>query len=200
MHPGIYYHIYNRGNNGEDLFREARNYPYFLKLYEKYVFPVTDTYAYCLLKYHFHILVRIKNETELVSIKNDKNETIQTQDNHFNPSSHFSNMFNAYSKAINKSYNRTGSLFEERFNRIPVTQDAYLLELIFYIHYNPQKHGLIGDYRNWRWSSYQALIKNSETRLMRDEVIELFGSVRAFAEFHRGKVDEKKLSGIIAED
>ena len=61
LQPGEYYHIYNRGNNGETLFREQRNYPYFLKLYTKYIEPVAETYAYCLLKNHFHFLVRIKN-------------------------------------------------------------------------------------------------------------------------------------------
>ena len=57
---GQYYHIYNRGNNGETIFRDARNYPYFLKLYAEYVEPVAETYAYCLLPNHFHFLVRIR--------------------------------------------------------------------------------------------------------------------------------------------
>jgi hypothetical protein len=39
LHPGRYYHIFNRGNNREDLFREERNYRYFLKLYAKHVHP-----------------------------------------------------------------------------------------------------------------------------------------------------------------
>ncbi|MFZ0531734.1 MAG: hypothetical protein WAM09_01030 [Anaerolineales bacterium] len=202
LQPGIYYHIFNRGNNGEDLFREDRNYSYFLNLYVKHILPVADTYAYCLLVNHFHFLVRIKNEEEIVSIQmlKDKNEKILTRENRFNPSLNFSNMFNAYSKAINISYSRTGSLFEERFNRIQVTQDTYFLELIFYIHYNPQKHGLIDNFRNWQWSSYHALIGNFETRLMRDEVLELFGSKNAFEEFHRGMAAERKLSGVIDDE
>jgi hypothetical protein len=54
--------IYNRGNNGENLFREQRNYPYFLKLYAKHIEPIAETYAYCLLRNHFHLLVKIKDE------------------------------------------------------------------------------------------------------------------------------------------
>ena len=68
LQPGVFYHIYNRGNNGEDLFREERNYLYFLKLYEKYITPIADTYAYCLLKNHFHFFVRIKSEDEIAVI------------------------------------------------------------------------------------------------------------------------------------
>jgi hypothetical protein len=59
-----YYHICNRGNNRENLFVEDRNYRHFLKLYARYVAPVADTYAYCLLKNHFHVLVRIKTVAE----------------------------------------------------------------------------------------------------------------------------------------
>ena len=62
LHYGETYHVYNRGNNGETLFREQRNYPYFLKLYARYTEPVAETYAYCLMSNHFHLLVRIKSD------------------------------------------------------------------------------------------------------------------------------------------
>jgi len=61
---GQVYHIYNRGNNRQDIFVEERNYRHFLQLYARYVEPVADTYAYCLLRNHFHFLVRIKDEEE----------------------------------------------------------------------------------------------------------------------------------------
>ncbi len=57
---GYFYHIYNRGNNSELLFKEEANYIYFLKLIRKYILPVADIYTYCLLNNHFHILIRIK--------------------------------------------------------------------------------------------------------------------------------------------
>ena len=61
---GQYYHLFNRGNNGEDLFFEPRNYPYFLQLFARFVEPVADTYAYCLLRNHFHLLARTRTEQE----------------------------------------------------------------------------------------------------------------------------------------
>ena len=202
LQPGLFYHIFNRGNNGEDLFREDRNYPYFLNLYKKHIEPVAETYAYCLLKNHFHFLVRIKNDEVLFLPKRalESKENQQAVKNIISPSKNFSNLFNAYTKAINKSYNRTGSLFEERFNRNPVTKDAYFLELIFYIHFNPQKHGFIDNFRDWRWSSYQALIGTGETHLIRDEVIELFGNISALEEYHRDIEKDRKLSKVIDYD
>jgi putative transposase len=69
---GQYYHIYNRGNNGENLFFEERNYPYFLKLYAHHILPVANTYAYCLLRNHFHALVRIRTEEEQQTLRDSE--------------------------------------------------------------------------------------------------------------------------------
>jgi putative transposase len=189
LQPSLYYHIYNRGNNREDLFREERNYRYFLRLYARHVYPIADTFAYCLMRNHFHLLVRIK-ETSQVS------ETCEV----FKPSQHFSNLFNAYTKAINKAYGRTGSLFEERFGRIEVASEAHFVNLIFYIHFNPQKHGFVDDFREWPWSSYGALRATAATKLKRTEVISWFGGQNQFEEFHRGMVDEKAMAALIDED
>ena len=41
-----YYHIYNRGNNRENIFFEEKNFAYFLDRYAAYIEPVADTYAY----------------------------------------------------------------------------------------------------------------------------------------------------------
>ena len=65
LEHGGYYHIYNRGNNGEQLFYTPENYQHFLCLYEKYIDPIADTFAWCLMGNHFHLLVRVKEEEEI---------------------------------------------------------------------------------------------------------------------------------------
>ena len=94
-----------------------------------------------------------------------------------NPSQQFGNLFNAYAKAINKAYRRTGSLFENPFGRIPVTSDAYFGRLVAYIHQNPQKHRFVDDFRAWPYSSYQAFLSQQATHLKRDEVLAWFQEV-----------------------
>jgi hypothetical protein len=64
-----YYHIYNRGVNGENIFIEERNYDLFLKLYEKHLLPVTDLFSYCLLRNHFHVSVKTKSEEEILETR-----------------------------------------------------------------------------------------------------------------------------------
>lgn len=59
---GKFYHIYNRGINSCDLFRTDSHYKHFIQLYERFIPPVADTYAWCLMKNHFHFLVKIKED------------------------------------------------------------------------------------------------------------------------------------------
>ncbi len=186
---GKYYHIFNRGNNRENIFVEERNYRYFLQLYAKHVMPIADTYAYCLLRNHFHFLVRIKTveEQDLSGLPRK-------------PSQHFSNLFNAYAKAFNKAYHRTGALFQRPFGRIEVASDAYFVYLVIYIHQNPQKHGFVEDFRTWPYSSYQALLSTKPTRLRRDDVLEWFQGLDHFEDVHRYEVDEGKIAPLILDD
>ncbi len=62
---GKYYNIYNRGINKCDIFKEPSNFKHFLALYNKYISLIADTYAWVLMKNHFHFLVRIRNEKEI---------------------------------------------------------------------------------------------------------------------------------------
>lgn len=186
---GKYYHVYNRGNNRENVFVEERNYRYFLQLYAKHVAPVADTYAYCLLRNHFHFLLHIKDLTGLADLSGLKK-----------PSQYLSNLFNAYTKAFNKAYNRTGALFQRPFGRVEVTSDAHFMWLVIYIHQNPQKHGFVDDFRTWPYSSYHTLLSTKLTRLKRDDVLTWFGGVEAFGISHQQEVDEYLVAPLVLED
>jgi REP element-mobilizing transposase RayT len=200
-----YYHIYNRGNNRENLFKEERNYRYFLKLYAKHIEPIADTFAYCLLPNHFHLLVRIKAAEEIEeTLKEEtlKEETLKVFKTFrvLKPSQQFSNLFNAYTKAINNAYPRTGSLFEHPFGRKPVDSDAYFTQLVIYIHQNPQRHGLIADFRDWPYSSYHAHLSAQQTRLKRDIVLDWFSGPQQFVQQHQGRINESQIAPLIGED
>ncbi len=167
---GNYYHIYNRGINSCDLFIEKTNFKYFLKLYEYHISPVADTFAWVLMKNHFHFLVRIKKENELrlqLSLKVESDGVLQ------NPHQRFSNLFNAYSKAYNKRYDRHGSLFERRFKRKHITDTEYLKQVILYIHNNPVHHGIVDTPLKYQWSSYKSFVS---VQLKDQFIIEMNGS------------------------
>lgn len=169
LEKGYFYHIYNRGNNRENIFLEDDNYTYFLNLVTKYLLPISEIYAYCLLKNHFHILLRIKDNLEIVEEKMHLP---------------FSNLFNAYAKAVNKKYNRDGSLFKERYKRKRITDEKYLINTITYIHLNPIKHGFSDKFQNYPFSSFNSIISDKPTKLKREETLEIFGGKQNFIDTH----------------
>lgn len=203
-----YYHIYNRGTNGENIFVEERNYSHFINLYFKHLETVTDLFAYCMLRNHFHILVRIKSKNEILDLLNKTlkvstgqkhitNQSVsQNQNNNLKrkpleslpenyASQKFSNFFNAYAKAINNAYERTGSLFEHPFERVPIKSDRQFWNVIAYIHQNPQKHKFVKDFRDWKYSSYGVILSKKHTNVKRDEVLKWFGSQQEYINLHK---------------
>lgn len=64
--PNHYYHIFNRGNEKRNIFFEYKNYQYFLKRYVDYTSAYLDTYSYCLLDNHFHLLIKPKSTNEIL--------------------------------------------------------------------------------------------------------------------------------------
>jgi putative transposase len=179
-----YYHVFNRGVNRGNIFLEEKNYGYFLNLYIKHIPPIADTFAYCLLGNHFHLLVRIKSREEILQQTLRVSETLRV-------SQQFSNFFNAYAKAINKTYERTGSLFQHPFGRRMIQTDAYFLRAIRYIHQNPQKHGFVDDFRSWLYSSYKIMLDTSPTFIKRDEILEWFGGIKGYEKFHQENLLEE---------
>ena len=141
LQPDTYYHVYNRGTNRDNIFCEERNYTHFLKLYARHIEPVAETFAYCLLRNHFHLLIKVNSKVEVEDPKGFQKPL--GSDSPRSASQKFSDFFNAYAKAINQAYGRTGSLFQHPFGRIPVTNDRQFWSVIAYIHQNPQKHKLL---------------------------------------------------------
>ena len=179
---GATYHICSRGVGGENLFREERNTSYFLELYAHYIEPVAATYAYCLLRNHFHVFVRtytVDEQRERVG------GVLPATWRPLSPSRRFALLFGTYAQAYNKAYGRSGSLFEHPFRRVRVEREAHFAWLAVYIHRNPQHHGLVEDFATWRHSSYRAHLSSGPTRLRRDDVLAWYGGREGFVEAHR---------------
>jgi REP element-mobilizing transposase RayT len=195
LEHGCYYHIFNRGINGTPLFYAPENYLHFLRLYDKYITPIADTFAWCLMGNHFHLLVRIKEENEVIvtSLPNpvkvlnpdwvNSNKTIKP------PHLYFSHLFNSYAQAINKQQHRTGTLFERPFHRLKITSEEYFQNLVVYIHQNPVHHGFTSDFKDYPWSSYGSIISTKPTKVDRETVLERFGGKENFIDVHRKIVD-----------
>lgn len=163
-----YYHIFNRGINSESIFKSSGNKEYFLMLFNKYLENKVEVLAYCLLKNHFHFVIRLNEDEQIV-----------TQS--------LSNFFNAYAKAFNKQQSRTGSLFEKHFRRKRIDSEDYLRNVIMYVHNNPIHHEITTELNDYKYSSYQYFTENTNQAAVQIEkkfVIELFDSLKNFKITH----------------
>ncbi|HEY6437113.1 MAG TPA: hypothetical protein VIY47_11035 [Ignavibacteriaceae bacterium] len=213
MNQGSFYHIYNRGNNKENIFFEEKNYQYFLKLFDKYLSPYVDVYAYCLMPNHFHFLICVKEIREQTSEDFKTSEVLSMKTSEDFPKENaqvrgskkltplekaFKDFFISYAKSINKAMNRTGSLFQSKFKKKEITDNAYFTRIIQYIHLNPLKAKLCNAYDEYIYSSYNAIINTGATKIKKQEVLDWFGSRDVFIKVHEDrKLEIEKIEAFL---
>lgn len=168
MEAGRYYHVYNRTNNQEVAFKCEENYRYFLEKVVKYLSPCLDICAYCLMPTHFHFVVNVKDDFTPNQIEEM-----------------FRCLLMSYTKAINKKYERNGSLWQPKFRRTWLQTTPYIMEKICYVHHNPIHHAYTANYGEWRYSSFNALfLKQTPTNIARERVFE-FADKQTWLEIHQ---------------
>ena len=175
---GEHYHLYNRGNNRGHVFFEQENYLFFLRQVRTYLLPVLDVVAYCLMPTHYHLLVQIKTPEILSEPKTSG--VLETPE----VSRAMMRFSVSYAKAMNKRYDRVGSLFQGAFQAKLVDEDTYLLHLSRYLHLNPVLAGLCAVPEGWAFSSYQDYIGLRQGTLpVPDLVLAQFPSREAYRAF-----------------
>ncbi|HIP49538.1 MAG TPA: hypothetical protein EYG92_11315 [Lutibacter sp.] len=201
---GKYYHIYNRGINSTNIFFSNADYIHFLDLMSIYLKPVADIYAFALLKNHFHLAIRIKENSEIgfLDTKNAKSTNLdlkwktafpKNKEEKLKmvyskkpvPEKMLQHLFSSYVKWINKKHQRTGALLEHPFDRILVNNNTYLRRLIIYIHNNPVKHGFCRNIVEYPWTSYLSMLSIKPTKLSRQKVVGWFDGEANFIKTHK---------------
>ena len=209
LQPNSSYHIFNHANGFENVFRDDQNYRFFLERYRVYITPIAETYAYCLLPNHFHLVVRIrKREVIEELIRNKKDHSNNLSNNNFPKlqnvgkgdiltndeiekflSKQFANLFSSYTQSFNKMYKRMGSLFIKNFRREPILDKEYFINAILYTHRNPIHHGFYTYYSGWGYSSYCEILEMKSEIVEVEKIIKTFGSKNQFIEMHQQNLD-----------
>ncbi|MEI7735669.1 MAG: hypothetical protein WCI49_09385 [Ferruginibacter sp.] len=188
------YHVYNRTNNKDLLFITDENRVFFLKRYKGLLTPFTDTYCWCLLPNHFHLLIRIKSEADIKTYLQykPKEELTVTEKKYLEGvvmlseliEQSFKRFFQSYALAFNKQHKRRGNLFYKSFKRVLIDKDVQFTMAIIYIHANAAKHKLVKNFTTYQWSSWHSIASNQETAILRKEIIDWFGSIEACIKTH----------------
>ena len=129
---GYYFHIYNRAVAENQLFINHDNYQFFLEKIQLYLLPIGEILAYCLMPNHYHILLKL---------------------NKISLSKAMQRLALSYSVAFNKVYNRSGHLFQGRYQAKHVSDTQYMVHLSRYIHLNPKEAKLVKITEEWEYSS-----------------------------------------------
>ncbi|EKB48516.1 transposase [Cecembia lonarensis] len=171
--PEGIYHIYNKANGDEKLFKSDDNYFYFLEKFNTYLGNKVGTLAYCLIPNHYHFLVKVNSDIS-------DEQLVKA----------FSDFQNSYSKSYNKVFSRNGSLFQRKFKRKKIKSEEYLTRIIIYIHQNPVKHQLTKGPFEWRFSSFQAYLSDRSSKVSRELALEWFGGLEGFRIAHQENVEK----------
>ncbi len=174
--PSVIYHVMLRCNGGQDIFfgGDERREIYRL-LGEGTARFEYRVHAYCLMSNHLHLAVEVGRMPLSRGIQN---------------------LSFRYTRWVNRRKNRVGHLFQGRYKALLVDRDAYLLELVRYIHLNPVRAGLVEEPLDYPWSGHRAYLgKEQVPWLSTDWVLSQFDdrlgiARRRYRAFVRGGTQE----------
>jgi putative transposase len=181
------YHLYNRGNNKELLFRDEQDHRAFLfrlglglgfDLKELNQSELTKSpksririsrterdnfklHAFCLMPNHIHLLIEQCGDESISKL--------------------LSRVFTSFSKYINLKYKRVGHVFQDQFKSVEVKTNPQLMLVSSYVHMNPVKDSLVSKPEQYKWSSFNDFIFDRNNIIVcKDFLIDVFGNKNNF--------------------
>ncbi len=137
-YPGAVYHVILRGNAGDPIFFTDRD-RFRLYLVLQYAADKFDCriHGFCLMSNHVHLILQVA-DVPLSRI--------------------MQNVSLRYTQWINLTRKRTGHVFQGRYKALLLDADAYLLELVRYVHLNPVRAGAASRPEDYPWSGHRAYL------------------------------------------
>jgi putative transposase len=145
--PGVATHLTQRGNNGTSCFRRDSDYLfYLLHLRELSARLECAVHAYCLMTNHVHLLISPPSTAACVALMKCLGQR--------------------YAQYFNRTYGRTGSLWDGRYHSFVAYTERYVLACYRYIDLNPVEAGIVDHPARYSWSSYPANALGKDDRLV----------------------------------
>ena len=139
--PGGCYHVMGRGLERRRIFNTDVDKEDFLdRLGEALTRSGAQCLAWAMMSNHYHLLIRVGDQP-LAKL--------------------MSPLLGGYAGHYNRRYRRSGYVFQSRYRSILCDADAYLLELVRYIHLNPLRAGIVSNLSRldrYRWTGHATLM------------------------------------------
>ncbi len=149
QYPGAIYHVMNRGDHREAIFRSPHDRELFLKtLGEACAKTDWEIHAWCLMSNHFHLVIETPRANLVPGMKW---------------------LLGVYTMRFNHRHQVMGHLFSGRYKALPVDngRGGYLKSVCDYVHLNPARAGLLSAKQklsDFEWSSYSEYLKERSAR------------------------------------
>ncbi len=186
LSPKKFYHL-TYSNENDKLFRQEKNYQFFLKKYFHYIQPIAETFAYCLLPNSFEILIKIKEEQEFASFFNFE---INGKNSKFHEkfilkyiSQQFDNLFTDYQNEYNSIFGEKNLFFDKNIETKNIQTKEYFVNTVKNIHLKPVNNNFAKEIEEWKFTSYNSFFAEGEQQVKIKTIIDYFGSIYKFRDF-----------------
>lgn len=179
---GLVYHVVNRGNNRQEVFKDRADFEKYLDLLKRYKQQYGfRLYHYVLMNNHVHLLIETSDKGTISKIM----QCITL----------------AYTRYYNRRYKSSGHVWQGRFKSPVIEKDSYLLQCGRYIELNPLRAELVQDPGEYEWSSYMFYAFGEPEELLdRDPLYEGLGeTAKDRQEKYREFIQDGVPEGIINE-
>ena len=180
--PGIPWHIIQRGNNRSACFYTDDDYHKYLDTLKEQADKFDClVHAYCLMTNHVHLLLTPTHEDSASQL--------------------MKHLGQRYVQYINRTYKRSGTLWEGRFRSCLTQSDEYVLACYRYIELNPVRAQMVEHPADYPWSSYQinGQGKCSELVIPHDEYLRIENADLLRQKHYRGLFNSHMEPGLIDE-
>ncbi len=135
--PDVPQHVIQRGVDRQPIFFSDEDRIFYLDWLEEYAQKRgIFLHAYCLMTNHVHLLLSAPSTEALAGLMQD--------------------IGRRYVQYVNRTYQRSGGLWQGRYKSSLVQTERYLLSCMRYVELNPVRAGMVQAPGDYRWSSYQA--------------------------------------------
>lgn len=179
--PGVPVHLIQRGNNRQACFYHDEDYRFYLEWLEEYAREsACSVHSYVLMTNHVHILL--------------------TSDKAGSVGELMKRLGQRYVQYINRTYKRSGTLWEGRFRSCLTQEEDYVLSCYRYIELNPVRAGMVEHPAEYRWSSYRSNAQNEPSSLLSPHLVyELLGHDSEKQLFYRSLFSHHLEPGLVVQ-
>lgn len=180
MLPNVPLHIIQRGNNRQACFVADEDYRFYLDWLQEYAAKAgCQVHAYVLMTNHVHLLLSADSSNGAGTLMKALGQR--------------------YVQYFNRTYRRSGTLWEGRFRSCLTQEEDYLLACMRYIELNPVRAGMVEHPADYRWSSYRANAQGDASVLVKPHglCLALGGDAAARQEAYRALFRYELAPGLV---